>query len=61
MIAFDFLPRGRKYVATIYSDDPAATTATHVKREQKKVVASTVLPVSLAPSGGMAIWLSPEK
>jgi len=60
-IAFDFLPRGKKYVAAIYSDDPAAPTATHVKRERKKVDASTILPVNLMASGGVAIWLTPEK
>jgi len=60
-IAFNFLPRGRKYIATIYSDDPAVVTATHVRREQKKVDASTVLAVNLGPSGGQAIWLKPAK
>jgi alpha-glucosidase len=58
-IRFDFLPRGRKYIAHIYSDDPSVTTATHVRRELKMVDASSVLQVSLSPSGGEAVWLSP--
>jgi alpha-glucosidase len=57
----DFLPRGKKYMATIYSDDPSVSTVTHVRREQKKVDGSTVLTVNLLPSGGQAVWLTPEK
>jgi alpha-glucosidase len=60
-IALSFLPRGKKYMATIYSDDTTVKTATHVRRLQKKVDASAVLTVGLLPSGGEAIWLSPEK
>jgi hypothetical protein len=60
-ISFDFLPAGKKYTATIYLDDPAVATATHVRREQRKVDSSTVMTVNLLPSGGEAIWLTPEK
>ncbi|HWK05045.1 MAG TPA: glycoside hydrolase family 97 catalytic domain-containing protein [Puia sp.] len=60
-IALSFLPRGKKYMATIYSDDATVKTATHVRRMQMKVNASTMLTVGLLPSGGEAIWLSPEK
>jgi alpha-glucosidase len=60
-IGFDFLPKGKNYIATIYSDDAMVGTATHVRREQRKVDARTVLPVDLAASGGQAIWVQPEK
>jgi alpha-glucosidase len=60
-IALSFRPRGKKYIATIYSDDATVPTATHVRRMQMKVNASTTLTVGLLPSGGEAIWLSPEK
>jgi alpha-glucosidase len=59
-ISFDFLPKGKKYKARIYSDDPSITTATKVKLEEKILDASTVLKVSLLASGGQAIWLTPE-
>lgn len=60
-IAFDFLAPGRKYTATIYSDDPSVQTATHVRRAQKTVDASTVLSFELQPSGGQAIWIRLQK
>lgn len=60
-LSFDFLEKGKKYIAKIYSDDSTAATATKVKVETKKVNASTVLNISLLPSGGQAIWLTPEK
>ena len=60
-LSLNFLTKGKKYIAKIYSDDPTVATATKVKVESKKVNASTVLTVSLLPSGGQAIWITPEK
>jgi alpha-glucosidase len=60
-LPFDFLTKGKKYMAKIYSDDTTVTMATKVKVETRKVNASTVLTVSLLPSGGQAIWITPEK
>lgn len=60
-IKLDFLPKGKKYVASIYSDDATVTTNTKVKVERKKADAATVLDVKLIPSGGQAIWLTPVK
>ena len=54
-----FLPKGKKYRATVYSDDPSVPTATHVRRRQLTVDASTVLNIALQPSGGQAFWLTP--
>jgi len=56
---FDFLPKGKKYLATIYSDDEKAATKTKVKTETKKIDATTILNVNLLPSGGQAIWIRP--
>ena len=33
-IPLDFLPKGKKYIAKIYSDDPTVNTLTKVKVEQ---------------------------
>ncbi|HEY8920351.1 MAG TPA: glycoside hydrolase family 97 catalytic domain-containing protein [Chitinophaga sp.] len=60
-LPLSFLDKGKRYIAKIYSDDPAAATATKVKVETRTVGASTILNVSLLPSGGQAIWLTPEK
>jgi len=59
-IRFDFLPEGKKYTATIYSDDPSVNTKTKVKVEKRRIDASTVLEVRLLASGGQAIWLKQE-
>jgi alpha-glucosidase len=59
-VPLSFLPAGKKYIATIYSDDPKVATKTKVKVEKKKVDSKTVLTVSLMPSGGQAVWLRPD-
>jgi len=59
-LPLSFLQKGKKYTARIYSDDSTVKTATKVKVETKKVDASTILNVSLLPSGGQAIWIKPE-
>ncbi len=56
-VKFDFIPEGKKYTATIYSDDDSSTTKTKVKVEKKVVTSKTVLQLKLKPSGGAAIWL----
>jgi hypothetical protein len=58
-LAFDFLPKGKKYNATIYNDDDAAPTKTKVGVQKKVVTASTILDIKLIPSGGQAIRLTP--
>ncbi len=58
-VPFSFLPAGKKYIATIYSDDPKVATKTKVKVEKKKVDSKTVMTVNLMASGGQAIWLRP--
>lgn len=58
-VDFGFLQKGKKYVATIYSDDDTVPTATKVKIEKKAVDSSARLDINLRPSGGQAIWLQP--
>jgi alpha-glucosidase len=59
-IALSFLPVGVKYVASIYSDDDAVKTATHVRIDHQLVDAASVLNIELAASGGQAIYLTPQ-
>ncbi|HEY4149344.1 MAG TPA: glycoside hydrolase family 97 catalytic domain-containing protein, partial [Chitinophagaceae bacterium] len=60
-LSLDFLPRGKKYSATLYSDDATVATKTKVKLTHLDVDASTVLDIKLVASGGEAIWLSPKQ
>jgi alpha-glucosidase len=56
---FDFLPKEKKYTATLYSDDDAVQTKTKVGIQKKIISATTILDSKLKPSGGQAIWLTP--
>jgi len=60
-VSLSFLPKGKKYIASIYSDDPTVNTKTKVKVEKIKVDSKTVIDAKLLASGGQAIWLSPVK
>jgi hypothetical protein len=57
-LSFDFLPKDKKYTATIYADDPGSATNTKVKMGKRTIDSSTVLTINLMASGGQAIWLS---
>ena len=59
-INFDFLPKGKKYIAKIYSDDPSVNTKTKVKVEEKEIDAFTILAVNLQAGGGQAIWVKQQ-
>lgn len=56
-LKFDFLSKGKSYIAKVYSDDDKVNSATKVGIETKKINRSTVLDVELKASGGQAIWL----
>jgi alpha-glucosidase len=56
-LPLSFLEKGKKYEATVYSDDPTVKTRTKVAIRQLIVEASTLLKVSLAPSGGEAMMI----
>ena len=58
VIPLDFLPAGKKYVATVYADAPDAHWQTNPKAytiTTRKVTSKTVIKQALAPSGGVAI------
>jgi len=60
-IDLGFLQKGKKYIATIYFDDPTTPTVTHVGIKRIKVNSSTVLTADLQASGGQAIYITPER
>ncbi|WP_207531777.1 glycoside hydrolase family 97 protein [Desertivirga arenae] len=52
-----FLPRGAKYQASIYNDDPDGGTKNKVGIQRIKVNSKTVIDSRMLASGGQAIWL----
>lgn len=60
-LKFDFLPEGKKFTATFYSDNDSVQTKTKVKIEKKIITRSTVIRVQLKASGGQAVWITPLK
>lgn len=59
-LPLSFLTLGKKYLATIYTDDPRVTTKTKVGIKTTKVTAATVMDIRLQGSGGQAVWIRPE-
>lgn len=63
-VPLDFLPKGRKYLATVYADADNAhfeTNPTAYKIYTKNVKSSTKLRLHLASGGGAAVTFSPIK
>ncbi|MGB6743162.1 MAG: glycoside hydrolase family 97 catalytic domain-containing protein [Terracidiphilus sp.] len=58
-LPMQFLKAGVTYDATIYSDDPAVRTATHVAITHRRFTSKSVADLPLAPSGGEALYLTP--
>jgi len=56
-----FLAKDKKYLAHIYSDDPAVPTRTHVRIDRQPVDATTVLKAELSAQGGQAIRIVPAE
>lgn len=54
-----FLAPDHTYEATLYFDDPAVNTKTHVGIRRQLVTADSSLDVNLLESGGAAIWIRP--
>jgi alpha-glucosidase len=52
------LPKGKKYMATVFSDDPSIPTNTKVKVEQIKLDISKPFTVKLQASGGQAMIIT---
>lgn len=62
--SLDFLPDGKKYVATLYTDAPTADWKSNPEAYNIcscLVDAGTVLKLNLAPGGGAAISIKPAK
>jgi alpha-glucosidase len=58
-VPLDFLDKDRRYIAHIYSDDPAVSTRTGVKISHCIVDPSSILKGALPPRGGQAIRIHP--
>ena len=58
-VPLDFLDKDRRYIAHIYTDDPAVSTRTHVKIDRRVVDSSSTLKVILAPRSGQTIRIHP--
>jgi alpha-glucosidase len=58
-VKLDFLEAGRRYVACLYSDDPAISTQTHVRIDRYLVDRNTTLSLSAGPQNGQAIRIVP--
>ncbi|HEU0309816.1 MAG TPA: glycoside hydrolase family 97 protein [Sphingomicrobium sp.] len=61
IVALDFLPEGKRYIATIYRDGPTAEAGPKGKDmvvEQRPVRRGDAISVRMAPGGGFAIRLA---
>lgn len=60
-IPLNLLPKGKKFTAHIYEDDPALHSRTNVKTTTQKVTAKSTITLHLQKAGGAAIWLEELK
>ncbi|MCC6355049.1 MAG: glycoside hydrolase family 97 N-terminal domain-containing protein [Verrucomicrobiae bacterium] len=58
-LRLDFLEAGKRFNATVYSDDPSLDTRTKIRIERRSVAGDTVLGVALPAGGGQAIHIAP--
>jgi alpha-glucosidase len=58
-IGFNFLTEGRRYIATIYSDDLSVNTRTHVMTESREVNHGSVYSSTIGANRGFAIRIIP--
>ena len=59
-LSMDFLEKGKKYTAYIYSDDPTINTPTNVKIEKKLITKQAILTFDIKPNNGVAIRIVPD-
>ncbi|MCU0251878.1 MAG: glycoside hydrolase family 97 protein [Vicinamibacterales bacterium] len=59
-IPLSFLEEGRQYTAVLYFDDAQVQTRTGVRREERRVVSSTVLRHALGRNQGLAVVIRPR-
>lgn len=55
LVPTNFLTKGRKYIVTIYNDDPTLTTRSKVSVQTIRAKAGKYIPLQLQPSGGAAL------
>ncbi len=60
-LKFDFLEKGKKYTAKIYSDDPSVNTRTHVRIEELPVNSLAEKEIPVKPNNGFAIRIFPTE
>lgn len=60
VLPLGFLPKGKKYEAQVYYDDPAVPTRTHVGIRNREVTSGDTLHFDLEASGGIAIRFHPS-
>ncbi len=58
LVSLDFLSKGKKFLATIYSDGPDGK---EIKIEKRAVDRRSVLDADILPNGGLAVQLVPLK
>lgn len=58
-LKLNFLAAGKRYAASIYSDDPSLDTKTRVRIERRPVDRATILKAPLPARGGQAIHIAP--
>ena len=58
-VPLDFLAAGQDYLASLYSQDPSVPTRTQVRIDRAVVNSTSALTLTLAPSGGEAVRLTP--
>lgn len=59
-IPLSFLEQGRQYTAVLYFDNAQVQTRTGVRREERRVVSSTVLRHALGRNQGLAVVIRPR-
>lgn len=59
-IPLSFLDSGKTYMAKTYFDDSTVQTRTQVGIKTQAVTRDSVLKVHLRPTGGEAIWITPQ-
>lgn len=58
-IDFSFLPAGKQYEASVYSDDADVKSRTRVAIARIRVNTETKMDIRLTASGGQAMWIKP--
>ncbi|MCB9883699.1 MAG: glycoside hydrolase family 97 N-terminal domain-containing protein [Planctomycetes bacterium] len=59
-VSVSFLDEGTTYHASIYRDDPATKSRTHVSIERRSVTRGDLLEWNVAANGGLAMRIAPE-